>query len=347
MKTQILLLLLACKTVVSVAQDNDGKAPYLTKSLAGNAINSVVVTTSAGGIAVSGQSGQAPRVEVYIRGSNGRELSKEEIQKRLNDDYDLDIAVNGHEVTATAKRKNEHNNDWKRSLSISFKIYVPEQTATRLNTSGGGIKLDNLRGNETFATSGGGLLLDRLNGVIRGNTSGGGIQVSNSGNDLSLNTSGGGIIAKNCNGQIKLVTSGGGIQLNNLKGTINANTSGGGIEGGNIEGELITSTSGGGIDLQRVSGSLNAGTSAGNVSVQMIKLGKYLKLDASSGNIDLELPSNQGFNLNARAERINEHPSKVNFTGKWEKESVKGSVNGGGIPVEAYASSGNFNIQFK
>jgi DUF4097 and DUF4098 domain-containing protein YvlB len=346
MKTHMILLLLACKTVVSVAQGNDGKTPYLTKSLANNAINSVVVQTSAGGIAVSGQSGQAPRVEVYIRGNNGRVPSKEEIQELLKKDYDLNITVNGHEVSATAKSR--HNFAfWKRSLSISFKIYVPQQTATDLKTSGGGIQLDNLKGNEIFSTSGGGLQIDRLTGIIRGSTSGGGIEVSNSGNDISLSTSGGGITAKNCNGRIKLETSGGGIQLNNLKGTINANTSGGGVEGGNIDGELITSTSGGGIDLKQISGSLNAETSGGDLSAQVLKLGKYVKLHASGGNVDLELPSNQGFNLSARAQGINDRPSKANFNGKWEKRSVEGTVNGGGASVEAHASSGNFNIQLK
>jgi hypothetical protein len=344
MKNYILLLFLACSTVASVAQDNDNRTPYLTKSLASNAINSVIVNTSAGGISVSGQSGQAPRVEVYIRGDNNRELSKEEIQKRLNDDYDLSITVNGHEVSAIAKSKHNFSN-WRRSLSISFKIYVPQQTATDLKTSGGGIRLDNLKGNETFSTSGGGLQLDRLYGTIHGTTSGGGINVSNSGDNLNLSTSGGGITAKNCTGQIKLVTSGGGLRLNNLKGTINASTSGGGVEGGNIEGELITSTSGGGIDLVQMACSLNAGTSAGGLHVQMKQVGKYLKLNASAGNIDLELPSKQGLDLDMRADGINQ--TKVSsFSGKWDNEHIKGSVNGGGIPVSAYASSGNLSVKF-
>ncbi|HTF27271.1 MAG TPA: hypothetical protein VK625_00425, partial [Flavitalea sp.] len=221
MKTYLLLFFLACRTVVVMAQDNEDKTPYLTKSLSNNAINSVVVNTSAGGILVSGRTGEAPRVEVYIKGNNGRELSKDEIKKRLDEDYDLSVSVVGHEVRAIARNK-RNNFDWKRAISISFKIYVPSQTSTDLKTSGGGIRLDNLKGNENFTTSGGGLQIDRLNGMIHGVTSGGGIQVSNSGDNIDLETSGGGIIAKNCSGKIKLETSGGGLQLENLKGAINA-----------------------------------------------------------------------------------------------------------------------------
>ena len=107
MKTYLTLFIVACQGVVAMAQDYDNKTPYLTKSLANDAISSVVVSTSAGGITVSGESGQSPRVEVYIRGNNNRELSKEEIQKRLDEDYDMNISVNGHELSATVK--NKHN----------------------------------------------------------------------------------------------------------------------------------------------------------------------------------------------------------------------------------------------
>ena len=344
MKTYLTLFIVACQSVVALAQDN--KTPYLTKSLANDAISNVVVSTSAGGISVSGESGQAPRVEVYIRGNNNQELSKEEIQKRLDEDYDMSITVTGHELNAVVKTK--HNfNDWKKSMSISFKIYVPRAVSTDLKTSGGGIHLDNLQGDEKFTTSGGGLQLDKLNGTINGRTSGGGIDVANSGSDIDLTTSGGGIIAKNCNGKIRLVTSGGGLILENLKGNITAHTSGGGVEGKNIEGELITGTSGGGIDLKEMNCSLEAVTSAGSLSAQMVKVGKYLKLNASSGNIDLQLPLKQGLDLNIKGESINEHPGNISgFSGDWKKDSINGSVNGGGIPVTANASSGNVDVRF-
>lgn len=346
MKPYFLLFVLACKAITATAQDSDNRTPYLTKSLASDAINSVVVNTSAGGISVSGRSGEAPRVEVYIRGNNNRELSKEEIKKRLDEDYDLSIDVVNHEVRANAKAKHDHT-DWRQSISISFKIFVPQQTSTMLRTSGGGIRLDNLKGNQNFTTSGGGLQVDKLSGMIKGVTSGGGIQVSNSDDNINLETSGGGIIAKNCSGKIRLETSGGGLQLEGLKGNINATTSGGGVQGNNITGELITSTSGGGIDLKQMDCSLSASTSAGSLHAQMKQVGKYLKLEASSGNIDLQLPLKQGLDLDISGDRVNQHPTTIsNFSGAWEKDRIKGSVNGGGIPVKADASSGNINVSF-
>jgi hypothetical protein len=342
MKKIILLSFLACWCIAASAQDD--KTPYLTKSLANDAINSVVVNTSAGGIEVSGRSGEAPRVEVYIKGNNGRDLSREEIKKRLDADYDLSVSVSGHEVSAIAKTKH-HFNNWRNQISISFKVFVSENSSTDLKTSGGGIRLDYLKGNENFTTSGGGLQIDHLSGMIHGRTSGGGIQVSNSSEDLDLQTSGGGIDAKNCNGRIKLSTSGGGLRLENLKGAINAHTSGGGVDGDNIEGELITSTSGGGISLKRMNCSLEASTSAGSLYAQMIHVGKYVKLNSSAGNVDIELPARQGLDLDLRGESVNHHQLN-GFNGDWGKDHVRGTVNGGGSSVSADANSGSVNVKF-
>jgi DUF4097 and DUF4098 domain-containing protein YvlB len=189
-------------------------------------------------------------------------------------------------------------------------------------------------------------MLDKLEGTILGKTSGGGIEVSNCSNNIDLHTSGGGIIAKGCDGQIKLVTSGGGLELENLKGTIYAHTSGGGVEGSHIEGELTTGTSGGSIDLTDMACSLEANTSAGGLRAQMRSLGKYLRLRTSAGNIDLEIPAKQGLDLDLSAERISDN-MLTNFSGSWDKRHVVGSVNGGGIPVEAHATSGDIDVRVR
>jgi hypothetical protein len=346
MKPYLLLLFIACQSCVAVAQDNWNKTPYQTKSLANDAIKDVYVKTSGGSISVSGAAGEAPRIEVYVHGSNNQELSKEEIAKRIAEDYELDVSVSNHEVHAMAKRKHEDgfNLNWRRQLSISFKIFVPKQVNTHLGTSGGSIHLDNLSGDENFSTSGGSSHVDALTGVIKGETSGGSIEVANSGNEINLQTSGGSIRATNCHGKIKLETSGGSLHLQDLKGSINANTSGGSISGNNIEGELITGTSGGSVNLTRLACSLNASTSGGSMNVELNQVGKYVKLDVSGGHVDLKLPGKVGMNLNFSADRINAN-TVSNFSGEWEKTHVKGSINGGGVPVNVEAS-GNLNVSF-
>jgi hypothetical protein len=344
MKTYLLSLFIACQVVTASAQDWN-KTPYDTRSLANDGIRSAMVNTSGGSISVSGAAGEAPRIEMYVHG-NGPSftLSREDIKKRLDEDYDIEISVSNHELHASAKRKHDGDWDWRRQLNISFKVYVPKDCNTNLETSGGSIHLDNLTGNETFGTSGGSLHLDALTGVIKGETSGGSIEVSNSSDQIDLETSGGSVNASNCHGKIKLETSGGSLHLQDLKGNIHAETSGGSIHAGNIDGEFITGTSGGSVELSNISGSLDASTSGGSMHVDMTHVGKYVKLDVSGGHVDLRLPANQGYDLNLSADKINT-PSISKFSGSLEKDHVKGTMNGGGIPVTVDAS-GTLSLSF-
>jgi hypothetical protein len=330
MKKHLLLFFVACQSCVVFAQDS--KTPYMTKALSGG-IKDVFVNTSGGSITVSGAAGEAPRVEVYIQGNNGiGNISKEEIQKRL-ENYDLSVTVSGSEVHATAKNKHNFSN-WRNSLSIGFKVFVPKQVNTNLNTSGGSIHLDNLSGNEHFETSGGSLHVDKLTGLIKGETSGGSIHVSNSGSNIDLETSGGSIEASNCNGKIHLETSGGSLRLSDLKGAIDANTSGGSISANNIAGEFKTGTSGGSINLTALACALDASTSGGSLHAQFTSVGKYVKIDVSSGHIDLDL----------RADKV-EANFTSNFSGTKEKDRVEGKLNGGGSSFEVRGSS-RINLNF-
>jgi hypothetical protein len=340
MKNYLLLLFVACQSYTALAQNN--RTPYMTKSLANSAIKGVFVNTSGGSIAVSGASGEEPRVEVYISGNNGNgDLSKDEIKKRL-ENYVLDVAVNGGELHATAKSKGSGLFNWRNSLNISFKVFVSKQVATSLNTSGGSISLDNLVGKQDFETSGGSLHVERLTGAIHGRTSGGSIHVSDSGQNIDLETSGGSIEASNCNGKIHLGTSGGSLRLDGLKGIIDANTSGGSISANNIAGEFKTGTSGGSINLTQLACALDASSSGGSFHAQFNSVGKYVKVDVS-GHVDLSLPSKQGLNLDLRADRV-ESNLLGNFSGTKEKEKIEGKLNGGGSPVVIRGNRINLNL---
>jgi hypothetical protein len=345
MKINLILTMLCLGSTVAMAQ-NDKQTPFLTKSLASNSIKQAFVNTSGGSIQVSGVTDGSARVEVYVNDNHGQELTKQEAQKRIEKDYTLDIDVHDGEIHATAKSKRESNWGWNNNnVSISFKVYVPVKTSTNLHTSGGSIHLDNLSGNEKFETSGGSLHLDHLAGVIKGETSGGSIHVSDSKDNIDLETSGGSIAADNCQGTIRLETSGGSLNLTRLNGSVKANTSGGSIHGDDIGGELITGTSGGSINLTGINGSLDASTSAGSLHAQFKQVGKYVKLDVSSGHIDLILPEKQALNLDIRAGNITKGQLN-NFNGDADKEHIRGSINGGGAVVRADAGSGRVNLSF-
>lgn len=343
MKKYLLFLLFVSLSIATLAQTKD---PYLVKSLGSDAVKSVDVQTSGGSISVTGVDASQARVEVFVTDNRGHNsLSKEEIKQRLEELYALDISVSGNKLTAIARSK-ERIKDWKKALNISFKVYVPRSVSTDLNTSGGNISVDNIAGDQKFSTSGGSLHVMNVSGKVNGRTSGGNIHVENAKDDIDLRTSGGNIEAKNCDGHLTLSTSGGSLQLKGLKGTIKAITSGGSVEGKDIGGELETSTSGGSIQLKDLTCSLETSTSGGNISVSMKELGKYLRINNSAGDIDLELPKGKGLDLDISGDRIRTDKLE-NFNGKLGDDEIEGKLNGGGVPVKVRAGSGRISLELK
>lgn len=321
------------------------KTPFSTRSLSNDAIKQVHVETSGGSIAVSGVAAGEARIEVYVQPSNGvfNSMTKEEIQKKLDEDYDLTISVANNQLTAIAKARHSFMN-WKKALSISFKVFVQKETGTDLSTSGGSIHLNGLSGTQSFRTSGGSLHVDDVTGNITGKTSGGSITVKHAGSNIDLSTSGGSIYAEDCNGAINLYTSGGSLTLNNLHGNIKAKTSGGSVHANNVQGDLSAHTSGGSVTLNNLSGSLETSTSGGSINADIKELGKFVTISNSGGNVNLTLPENKGLDLKLYANKIHTDALK-NFTGKADDDEISGTVNGGGVPITVKASSGHLNVK--
>lgn len=315
--------------------------PYMTKTFSASTIENIGVKTSGGGITVLGSDDDQARVEVYIQGNNRKTISRSEIEERL-EDYRLKVALEGNTLICIAE--NEESINWGNGLSISFKIYGPVDVNTDVSTSGGGISLTRLNGNIKFRTSGGGLELTDLDGNIKGSTSGGGIDLDNCDNFVDVRTSGGGIEAVNCDGDIKLSTSGGGISLAKMTGNIDARTSGGGISAEYMEGEFNASTSGGGISLNHIMANVKARTSAGSINANIDEVGDFLDLTTTAGNINIDLPDNEGYDLSLSGNKVSVADMN-NFSGDQSSKRMNGTVNGGGMEITARASSGRVSIR--
>ena len=323
------------------------KEAFLVKTFPAAGIKDVQTETSGGNVAVYGQTSGDARVEMYIHTNNGwgGGISKEEIQKRLDDGYDITIAVQEGKLVATARQKRGWDNGGRHGLSISFTIYTPTAVSTHVRTSGGNIEMKDLTGNENFHTSGGNLDVEHLSGTIVGRTSGGNVTIRNSHDDIDLQTSGGNMEAMYCEGKIQMGTSGGNVSLRGVKGTIHASTSGGEVEGEKITGDLDAHTSGGNIDLDEVAATLNASTSGGNIRVHFLST-KSVDLSNSSGDISLFLPQGQGMDLRISGERV--HSTALNnFKGTFDEHHIDGTLNGGGIPVRVDGNSGEVHLTFK
>jgi hypothetical protein len=343
-----LLFLLACGLpgFALFAQQRE-RTPFLEKSFARGSVHDLQVETSGGNISVVGTTTGEAKVEMYVQGDgNVFSVSREELQKRLDEQYDVTIEMKGSKLVAIAQGKRGFNWNNHRGVSISFRVYCPTEVGSHVRTSGGNVDMKDLSGDEDFETSGGNIDVDHLTGLVRGRTSGGNVRIKDSRNDIDLETSGGNMTATHCEGKVRMGTSGGNVTLNGVKGTVRATTSGGHVDGGQISGELSAHTSGGNIDLSDMDGSLEASTSGGNIHVNFLSPGKYVDLSNSSGDITVQLPAGQGMDLRVSGERI--HVTALNnFRGDQDEHHIRGTLNGGGIPVKVDGNGGSVHLSFK
>ena len=145
------------------------------------------------------------RVEVYVRSSKwNQELSRQEIQKKLDEYYTLEVALSGEVLNATARQKKDivFNEP---GLSISFVIYAPKTASSILKTSHGNIDLSGLEGSQDVETSHGDITISKITGKLVGQTSHGNVSVTDCNNDIDVSTSHGDVTGRNCEGTIKLI----------------------------------------------------------------------------------------------------------------------------------------------
>lgn len=292
-------------TILYCQAQRDNETPYQVKQFTVSGKTAVKAETVGGNISVTGQQGNDARVEMYVRGSSSNSrLSEDEIRERL-ENFDITISQEGNTIVASAKPK--RNINWNnKGISVSFKVYVPRETSTDLNATGGNISLAGLSGKQEAETSGGNISLGEITGDAR------------------------------------VETAGGNISIGQYEGKLDVNCSGGNISLDNARGEIKVSTAGGNINVSGVAGSVEAHTSGGNIRAKVTEVEKYLTLSTSGGNITASIPENKGIDLDIRADRISSNLRE--FKGYLGKEKIEGSINGGGIPVKMRTSGGNISL---
>ena len=110
---------------------------------------------------------------------------------------------------------------------------------------------------------------------------------------------------------------------------------------------LRRGSSGGGVHVSGECASVKAKSSGGSVHVDIKNLSKDLTLESSGGGVDALIRNgkNLGLDLDLQSDRVN--IDLQNFSGKAEKDRVKGAMNKGGIPVYIHASGGSVNVKFE
>lgn len=231
--------------------------------------------------------------------------------------------------SATVIAKKKHPLNWfsDHGDRVEYEIRVPTETRLSIDTSGGAIKISNLKG------------------TARLNTSGGGIKVATLTGDLNAETSGGPIDLRDVTGKIRVETSGGGIEGVNLDGPVHAESSGGSIDLQKVTGDVDAETSGGGIRIADAGGRIQADTSGGSIEASFTKgNSRGGTLETSGGGIEVSLDPEADLSIQASGNSVKtDLPLRVQ--GEISRGRLTGSLGKGGNTLRLHTSGGSVRIQ--
>jgi sensor histidine kinase YesM len=192
---------------------------------------------------------------------------------------------------------------------VSFRVFVPNHISVKLKSDIGNLNLANIDGNHVLNSSVGKTVLDSVNGSVKNirKNFGGGLRIENCKGDFDLNTSGGNVVVLNSEGDHNYSTDGGNVSVSDFKGKINCKTKGGNVVVNRLDGDVRAMSWGGNVKLFGIRGNVAGTTSGGNVKADMDELREYLYLETSGGNVRATIPENSQISLQTRGARVKEY----------------------------------------
>ena len=288
------------------------------------------VEISAGSGRIEVRAGGTDRVEISARiragdwgsGWFGRSgLSPEERVRRVRDNPPVEQSGNRVRLGYFT------NEEWREGVSISYIIVLPAGSKLVARTGSGSQQIEAVSGSVESHAGSGSLTLREIGAGLRASTGSGSITVEGVRGALYASSGSGSIRGLGITGAITAKTSSGGIDLEQVG-----------------SGQVDVSSSSGTVRVRGVRGGLQASTSSGGLIVQG-ELSSDWRLSASSGSIRIDLPRNQGFNLDATT---GSGSIKVDFpvtvTGNVGRRSLRGPAQGGGPLLRVQTSSGGISI---
>jgi DUF4097 and DUF4098 domain-containing protein YvlB len=269
-----------------------GNATDFSKSLAVAPSGTLTMTLEFGDVQITGVDQNTARIRILCNVNRANESDAAKILRREH----VVIKQTGNTISINSCEPSSvhHFFGWNESdLNVRYEITVPRQFGVHVETAGGNVKLDGLRGDISAKTDGGQLKFQDIDGNVDGETAGGDVYAHNCHSSVNLKTMGGNITIEEFAGmEIHATTEGGSVSADFLaapKADSRFDTSGGNVtvrlpnkaaimldaraEGGSVKTELAVQVDGELRD-NNLKGTINGG-------------GPLLKLETEGGNIEV------------------------------------------------------------
>lgn len=283
------------------------------------------VTTGSGRVDVRPGAANSVQIVGRIRAQAswlGSRLSPQEQVRRLEAEPPVEQSRNSIRVGEIK------DSDLRNHVSIDFDITVPPQCTLTTRTGSGDQHIGSLSGPVTASSGSGSITLADIRGLVTASTGSGDIQATDLRAGLKAHTGSGSIVARTVSGDVTASTGSGNIDVMQ-----------------SAPGSVTASAASGDVRLHGVQGALKADSASGDVFVQGVPAASWT-VSTASGDITLELPAGQAFDLEARTRsgRIDsKHP--ITVAGTTDRHRLSGKVAGGGPLVRLQTASGDIELR--
>jgi hypothetical protein len=219
------------------------------------------------------------------------------------------------------------------NVSIEYSVTIPSESSIEARSLSGDVTLENIGGKAAAETKSGDVGINGARNGARGETMSGDVTVSDIENGVYCRTASGEVLARNVSGNAELNCVSGDVTAENVRGDVEAETVSGSVRMTGISGADV-------VKGKSMSGSV---VYEGSINSS----GRY-SLQAHSGRVEMSIPSGSAFDLDASVfSGTIQTDFEVVTSGKLNKKSVRGSVNGGGADVMLKTFSGNVYLKKK
>jgi DUF4097 and DUF4098 domain-containing protein YvlB len=166
------------------------------------------------------------------------------------------------------------NRKW---IESNFEIWVPVEFHCNIETEGGDLDIENLKGDIKAKTGGGDVEIANIDGTINAITGGGDIRIYKAMKEVTLTTGGGDVEIESAGGPVNVTTGGGDVSVSETRYDVKVQTGGGDITINESQGNLDVKTGGGDIEISKSEGTVDVSTGGGDITLKNLKNSCWLR----------------------------------------------------------------------
>jgi hypothetical protein len=231
-------------------------------------------------------------------------------------------------------------------VTAGITLEIPKGIGLELKNASGEVKVTEVYGNlnvennngrvEIHKVTGDVIVTNRLSEIFIGEVSGN-VNVTVSAGQIKIDRVGKNLTAR---------TDFGNLNVGEVSGDLNAVGKSGGIEVAKVSGKTRVENTFGGVHLKECNGPVTADINTGDLTVTVARVMSPLNFNVQFGSIQLSLPENAGFTLDANTS-FGDIASEFNIIRhkKTTGESAVGAVNGSGPLVKINVQNGSIRLK--